>query len=747
VKALMKSFKNISIATKLLMSFSAVILMFFVVALYTNSVIRDMDYMYRYRMHNMVQRTVLLLEFHQELTEFRRLLKASYYSPHWIATTPNDVRMEYEYHITHSFYRMGSLSDQYIDSVSDDDMFYMFEFVEKMEEIISNVGVVYGWFYTNFFVGGTDTHYRGNVLEYTDRVESGIRYLRDVEQNVDAAIQMEIENTLALNQAITVVTISIALVISFVLTALTVKTIDWRVKGIESSARQSLHESTIAEANSQAKSRFLARMSHEIRTPISAVLGISEIQLQKNDLPKEIEEAFGRIHTSSSVLIGILNDVLDLSKIEAGKLDIIPAEYDVADFFQDVLQMHAVSLEHKKFKFIISIDKKLPTRLIGDVLRLKQVLNNILNNAIKYTDVGIVKFSVKCAPHPKTNKMNMVITIRDTGKGMTKEQVDSMLTEEYMRFHEAESPEVYGTGLGIPIVVNLLELMDAQIDIDSRARAGTTVTLQIPQKTITKDMLGKTAENLSRLQTVSKKQAFTPVSLPHGRVLVVDDIETNLFVAKGLLGLYNLQIETCNNAIDVLDKIKCGEDYDIIFMDHMMPELNGMEAAKILRELGYTRPLVALTANAFVGQAEEFIANGFDAFLAKPIITATLHEILMKYIPKDDVDEIVQHPDEAVLNDFYGSPEIMQMVIEEFTSTQQNVMDELKTALAAKDKETARRLSHIVKSMASMMRNTELETAAKDVEAEIFRGSDPTPDQIDAMEAQVRKVLDENPCS
>jgi len=754
VAALMKSFKNIGITTKLLMSFCAVILMFFIVAVYSNSVIRSMDYLYRYRMNNMVQRNVLLLEFHQELTEFRRLLKASYYSPHWIATTPNDVRREYEEYITRSFYRMGALSDKYIESVAGDGMFYLHlnmydnhALVSKMGEIMSNAGEVYGWFYTNFFIGGTDTHYKGNVLEYTNRIESGIRYLRYIEQTVDASIQTEIENTLDLNQTITIFTISVALIISFLLAVFTVKSMDKLVKGIESSARKSMHDSSVAEANSQAKSRFLARMSHEIRTPISAVIGISEIQLQKSDLPKDIEDAFNRIYTSSSVLIGILNDVLDLSKIEAGKLDIIPAEYNVSDFLQDVLQMHVVSLENKKFKFIISIDEKLPTLLTGDVLRLKQVLNNIINNAFKYTEVGLVKFSVKCATHIKSELINMVVTIRDTGKGMTNAQVDRLLTEEYMRFHEAESPEVYGTGLGMPIVINLLELMGAQISIESHSRAGTTVTLQIPQKISSKETIGaKTAENLSRLKPASKKHDFAPVSLPHGRVLVVDDVETNLFVAKGLLGLYSLKIETCNNAVAALDKIKCGEEYDIIFMDHMMPELNGMDATKILRDMGYTRPIVALTANAFVGQAEQFLANGFDEFMAKPIITKILHEVLMKYIPKEnEADEIIpEQPNEAVLDDFYGSPEIMQMVIEEFKDTQQNVIEEIKAALAEKDAETARRLSHTIKSMAAMMRNTELEATAKAVEAEIFGGGEPTAEQISALEILVRKVLDEN---
>jgi CheY-like chemotaxis protein/HPt (histidine-containing phosphotransfer) domain-containing protein len=491
-------------------------------------------------------------------------------------------------------------------------------------------------------------------------------------------------------------------------------------------------------------------MSHEIRTPVSAVIGISEIQLQNHDLPNDVEEAFNRIYTSSSVLIGILNDILDLSKIEAGKMDIIMAEYDVASFLQDVLQMHVVGLEGKKFKFIVNVDPFLPSALIGDVLRLKQVLNNLISNAFKYTEVGIVKFTIRTVPHPKSGMTNMVVTIRDTGRGMSKEQIDVILKEEYMRFNEEENREVYGTGLGMPIVLNLMELMDAHIDIESHVKAGTKVTLQIPQQVASLEEIGtRTAENLSKLKAVTKKLTFAPISLPHGKVLVVDDVETNLFVAKGLLGLYGLQVEAFNNAMDAIEKVKCGAEYDIIFMDHMMPELNGMAATKILRDVGYERPIVALTANALVGQAEEFLNNGFNDFIAKPIQTRFLHQVIVKYISEhentkaDDEDEIIpMQPNKETIADYYNSPEILQMIREEFESTQKDSVAEIKIALAENDYETVRRLAHTIKGMAHMMNEETLADAAEALETTVYEGNKPTDKQIETLENEVKRVLE-----
>jgi len=760
---MIKKFREFKVATKLLMSFAIIILIFFVVAIYSSIVTTNVDYLYRYRIHNMEARNVLLLEFHQELTEFRRLLKASYYNPVWIDDASESARREFEVLIAQSHMRMAVLSSGYIESVMGDDLFYQHlddysneDVIAIMEGIRAFVDEVFETFENNFFLGGNNSRDKGNVLDITPTIEDNIRYLRYIDCMVDASIQAQIEGALSLSQAITLITLSLALIFSLSLAWFTVKSLSEWVKNIEDSAIRSLQESTIAEANSQAKSRFLARMSHEIRTPVSAVIGVSEIQLQKKDLPADVEDAFHRVYTSSSVLIGILNDILDLSKIEAGKMDIIMAEYDVASLIQDVLQMHVVGLDTKKFKFKVNVDANLPSALIGDVLRLKQVFNNVLSNAFKYTEIGVVEFSIKCVAHPKGDMINMVVTIRDTGHGMTKEQVDKLLKEEYMRFHEGDS-RVFGTGLGMPIVMNLVEMMGAHIDIESHIKAGTKVTLQIPQQVASLDDIGpKAAEALSKLETVCKKLAFTPESLPHGKVLVIDDVETNLFVAKGLLGLYDLQIETFNNALDAIDKIKCGAVYDIIFMDHMMPELNGMDATRILRDIGYARPIVALTANALVGQAEEFLSNGFDDFIAKPIQTRYLHQVIMKHIDRRKGDRAYKgensgdenakdikplEPNKKDIDDYYSSPEVMKMIRGEFYDKQRNTVSEIKEALKKSDTETARRLAHTIKGMAHMMNEKRLSNAAQIVESAIYTGGNPTNDQIALLENEMEQVL------
>jgi len=394
---------------------------------------------------------------------------------------------------------------------------------------------------------------------------------------------------------------------------------------------------SIAESNSQAKSRFLAHMSHEIRTPVSAVLGIAEIQLRSKHSPEAIE-AFGQIYRSSATLVGILNDILDLSKIEAGKMDLAVKSYDVAEMIQDVSQMHAVSMENKKFKFIVDVDENLPKSLLGNELRIKQIINNLLSNGFKYTDTGFVRFAVSQqiaeengSAVSSPERVNMIITIEDTGCGMTEEQVNALLSEDYVRFNE--QLDVTGTGLGISIVQNLLTLMGAKMNIESRINEGTKVTVTIPQQIVNSTTLGQqTAARLGKIEAEAPKLDEKVVSMPHGRVLVVDDMESNLFVARGLLGFYELQVDTCLDAATALEMIKNGEEYDVIFMDHMMPDIDGMEATKILRERGYTKPIVALTANALVEQEEEFLNNGFDEFMSKPIKTSQLHEVLMKYV-------------------------------------------------------------------------------------------------------------------
>jgi signal transduction histidine kinase/CheY-like chemotaxis protein/HAMP domain-containing protein/HPt (histidine-containing phosphotransfer) domain-containing protein len=403
----------------------------------------------------------------------------------------------------------------------------------------------------------------------------------------------------------------------------------------------------IAEEGSKAKSDFLARMSHEIRTPMNAILGITEIQLQDDSHPPLTKEAFERIYNSGNLLLGIINDILDLSKIEAGKLEFSPDQYDIASLIHDTVQINIMRYETKPIEFILNVKEDLPLLLIGDELRIKQILNNILSNAFKYTDKGSVKLTVYSEPDVQNDsKINLVFIINDTGQGMTPEQIQKLGTE-YSRFNLQANRKTEGTGLGMNITRNLIQLMNGTISIESASGKGSTFTVRLPQdcagstaigKEIADNLMGLRVDNSVKLRAFQMKKEY----MPYGRVLVVDDVETNLYVAKGLMAPYGLSLETAMSGFEAIDKIKAGLTYDIIFMDHMMPGMDGIEAAKIIRDLGYSKPIVALTANAISGQAAMFMENGFDDFISKPIdirqLNITLNKLIRDKYPADVVE-------------------------------------------------------------------------------------------------------------
>jgi len=497
----------------------------------------------------------------------------------------------------------------------------------------------------------------------------------------------------------------------------------------------------IAEASSQAKSRFLARMSHEIRTPITAVLGISEIQLQKSGLEPELEKAFSKIFSSSQTLIGIVNDILDLSKIESGSMSLIYEKYETGSIFNDIIQMHLVSISSKQFKFTVKIDENLPNALIGDELRIKQILTNTLTNAFKYTDVGEVSLSVRCVDDMRRDDyVNLVIVIADTGKGMTQEQLDGLFME-YTRFHELESRFIEGTGLGMPIVNSLVQMMGAEINVESQVHVGTTVTISIPQRVADSTPIGaKAAKSLEAFEVgySNAVKTFKPEPMPYGSVLIVDDMETNRYVASGLLSFYEVEIETATNGQEAIDKVKDGNIYDIIFMDHMMPGLNGVETTKILREIGYDHPIVALTANALVGQAEEFINSGFDDFIAKPIVTSHLDDVMVKFI-KDEHSGYEETQHDA--DDYYSRPEVQKMLRDDFADSQKDAMDELHAAVAEGDTESATRIAHTLKGLAGYMKEEALMAAAAAAEEAFREKGEASAETLDLLEHEFSIVL------
>jgi len=401
-----------------------------------------------------------------------------------------------------------------------------------------------------------------------------------------------------------------------------------------------------ADAANKAKSTFLSIMSHEIRTPMNAILGISEIQLQKGSSDPSVMEAFEKIFTSGDLLLSIINDILDLSKIEAGKFELIIDKYEVASMISDTAQLNMMRIGSKFIKFDINVNEDLPTHLMGDELRIKQILNNLLSNSFKYTDEGYVDMTIFPESGSNENEVTLVIRVSDTGQGMTNEQI-SKLFDLYSQFNTKANRTKEGTGLGMSITHNLITMMNGNIHIKSEPGKGSMFTVRLPQGKCGSRLLGReTAGDLGQFRMRSReyieKINISREPMPYGRVLVVDDVEANIYVAKGLLAFYELKIDSCNSGIRAVEKIKNGEKFDIIFMDHMMPEMDGIEAAKRMRGFGYTAPIVALSANASGEQAEIFMQNGFDDFISKPIDLRNLNQLLNKHVRDKQPLEVIE---------------------------------------------------------------------------------------------------------
>jgi len=332
------------------------------------------------------------------------------------------------------------------------------------------------------------------------------------------------------------------------------------------------HEKRIeAETANRAKSVFLSHMSHEIRTPMNAVIGTAEIHLQKENNSPEIEEAFNTIYNSGNLLLNIINDMLDLSKIEAGRLDIITGQYDIPSIIYDTIQLNLLRYESKPIEFQLRIDEFTPLDMIGDELRIKQVLNNVLSNAFKYTEKGEVELAVSAetvdrkpvTEDDSSRECLLVLRVSDTGQGMTDEEM-SKLFDEYTRFNVDVNRTIVGTGLGMHITKRLIDAMEGEIIVESEFNKGSIFTIRIPQERVGTTVCGEgLADKLrnSRFKNMLKLNRFQIVReyMPYGSVLVVDDVESNLYVAKGMMSPYGLKIETAPSGFGAVEKVKKGK--------------------------------------------------------------------------------------------------------------------------------------------------------------------------------------------
>lgn len=386
---------------------------------------------------------------------------------------------------------------------------------------------------------------------------------------------------------------------------------------------------------SEAKGRFLANMSHEIRTPINAVLGMDAMILRECR-DAAIREYALDIQNAGQNLLALVNDILDLSKIESGKLEILPEEYDISSLLHDIMNMISVKAKDKGLTVDLSVDETLPSRYWGDDTRIRQVLVNIMNNAVKYTERGGVTLTV-CGEMADDSACSLTFQVKDTGIGIRQEDL-AKLFQEFQRIEEERNRNIEGTGLGMSITTQLLEMMGSKLEVESVYGKGSTFYFTLEQKVIDAEPIGNLGERIKKRATeYSYRVAFTA---PEAQVLVVDDNSVNRKVFVNLLKETKVKIDEAGGGMECI-RMTGEKKYDVIFMDHMMPDLNGIETLHRLREQKenpcHSTPVIALTANAISGAREMYLKEGFETFLSKPIIPEKLENMLMQLLPEDKI--------------------------------------------------------------------------------------------------------------
>ncbi|MBQ9376255.1 MAG: response regulator [Schwartzia sp.] len=404
----------------------------------------------------------------------------------------------------------------------------------------------------------------------------------------------------------------------------------------------------LAEEASRAKSDFLSNMSHEIRTPINAILGMNEGILRECGDAGILAYA-EKVKAAGNMLLGLVNDVLDFSKIEAGKIEILPVKYDLSSVLNDLVNMVQIQAEGKGLALVPDFDRDTPKLLCGDEVRIKQVVTNILSNAVKYTEKGTVTFSVgfdRVAGDP--DSVDLRVAVKDTGIGIRQEDM-SRLFSRFERLEEKRNRHVEGTGLGMTITKNLLGQMGSELRVESEYGVGSVFSFTLRQKVVSWEPLGDYASSFRAV--LGHKQYREKFTAPEALILVADDNPMNLMVFQSLLKPTLVRIDAAHSGDEGL-RLAAKKKYDVIFLDHMMPEKDGIETLHELRAnadgLNAATPAVCLTANAISGAREEYLAAGFDDYLTKPVDAGKLEGLLLAFLPKEKIGEPGAGPSESV---------------------------------------------------------------------------------------------------
>jgi len=375
-----------------------------------------------------------------------------------------------------------------------------------------------------------------------------------------------------------------------------------------------------AEKANHAKSEFLSSMSHELRTPLNAIVCFSELLESKEGLDSESKDFAKDIVSASHNLLDLVNGVLDISKIEAGKMELINKEYNSQELFNSLSTMVIPRIGDKPIDFKTVIASDIPPVLKGDTGKLKQIILNLLTNAVKYTDKGFIKYRVECINDFKNNKTKLIITITDTGRGIKKEDIDRLF-KKFERLEEDRNTSIEGTGLGLAITEGLAELMGGKITVISDYGKGSTFKFVVIQEIVNVEVKEESSNiTSSDYNTFEGKNA-----------LIVDDSKLNLKVAENVLKNFLVTTESVTSGLECLSCVN-SKKYDIIFMDIMMPNMSGVEVLRKLRENGVNTPVIALTADAIEGQEEKYMSEGFDGYISKPINKEKLSYVLNKYL-------------------------------------------------------------------------------------------------------------------
>ena len=391
------------------------------------------------------------------------------------------------------------------------------------------------------------------------------------------------------------------------------------------------------EELSHSQNLFFSSMSHEIRTPINTIIGLNEMILRE-DISEEAADDARNIQGASKMLLTIINDLLDMSKLESGKMEIVPVKYHVGDMLSELVAMIWLRAKEKGLEFHVDVDPTIPAILYGDEVRLKQIIVNLLNNAVKYTNEGVITLSMRAAKGEQ-NQVMLTIAVADTGIGIKKDSIP-FLFEAFKRVDEENNRYIEGTGLGLSIVKQLVSLMGGEISVNSVYTKGSTFKVIIPQGIVDSSALGEL--DLDNRQSIREREHYRQsFEAPNANLLIVDDNEVNLMVEEKLLRDTKINIDTAISGAECL-KLSLTKKYDVIFMDHLMPEMDGIECLNALRSqqggLNRETPVVVLTANAGGENQALYSKSGFDDYLSKPVRGIDMERILVKMLPRELVN-------------------------------------------------------------------------------------------------------------